>query len=128
MLFKTRFGEAIIKILARYGNTEAAAVALEILIQTAQADVKQRQTEELAKTTCRGLHMDKPGSGVVCAKCFDAAFTKGATEKAITGDALARGKKEPPAGLAEPGGGLNRDEIADEVTRMLGGAPGPRKE
>jgi hypothetical protein len=124
MLMKTIYGEAIQRILSRFGATDSAVAALEIVIQTAEAKVKQLSTAELAAKTCRGLHMDKPGSGVVCAKCFDAAFEKGARDKALTGDELARGKVGAPAGIVPPdpreAEKMDRDAIAEEVRRMLG--------
>ncbi len=124
MLFKTYYGEAIQRILARFGATDSAVAALEIVIQTAEGKVKQLGPAELAAKTCRGLHMDKPGSGVVCEKCFTAAFEKGARDRAITGDELAKGKAGPPAGVVPPdpreAEKLDREAIAAEVRRMLG--------
>ena len=126
MLFNTVYGEAIQRILGKFGATDAAIIALEVLIQTAEGRVKQREVADLAKASCRGLHMDKPGSGVVCAKCFTAAFEKGAREKAMSGDELAAGKKGAPVGIVEvppeEQAGLDREEIAAEVQRMLGGS------
>lgn len=104
MLYRTVYGESVQKILMRFGPTEAAIVALEVLIQTAEKRVKTRGPEDLAKSTCRGLHMDKPGKGVVCAKCFDMAM-RGFTDRALTGDEMAAGKVAPPAGVAVPAGG-----------------------
>ena len=126
MLFHTVYGEAIQRILGKFGATDSSIAALEILIQTAEGRVKQREAAEIAKATCRGLHMDKPGNSLACGKCFDAAFEKGAREKALSGDELAAGKKGAPVGIVEvppeEQAGLDREEIAAEVRRMLGGS------
>jgi hypothetical protein len=129
MLYRTPFGEAVQKILFRFGATEAGIVAIETLIQTAQSRVKALGPAELAARTCRGLHMDAPGSGVVCAKCFEAAMG-GARDKAISGDELAAGKVKERAAAA-PGEEIvtvpeptvptiDREEIARAVAGMLG--------
>lgn len=133
MLYRTRYGEAAQRILSRFGPTEACIVALETLIMTAQRDVKAQGPEELAAKTCRGLHMDKPGRGVVCAKCFEAAMA-GKTDRAVTGDEMARlrpRKLEVPAAPQAPGDEVtapelaqppevDREDIERQVAEMLG--------
>jgi hypothetical protein len=139
MLYSTSYGQNIHRILGRYGmNHEAAVVALETLFQTALARAKQADLEAVAKSTCRGLHMDKPGRGVVCSKCFEAAFERGVTDRAISGDRLGAGRQAPPTGIAEtPAAGsgatptaapaaVDRAAIAAEVLRMLG-EPGEKR-
>jgi hypothetical protein len=72
VVFKTRYGQAIVRILQTYApGTPSLYVAIEALVQTAMGNVKQDARDEISNEVCQNLH-DGPAKGLVCKRCFDA--------------------------------------------------------
>lgn len=77
MQFRSKYGEPIARCLMAYPQPALQIAALEVLIQTALERQTADSIEELAAKTCRGMHLDKPGRGVVCSKCYEAVSRTG---------------------------------------------------
>lgn len=75
VVFKSRYGNAIVRIFQAYApGSPSLYVAVEALVMTAMANVKQEARDEIANDTCQNMH-EGPPKGLICKRCFDALET-----------------------------------------------------
>lgn len=72
MRFRTRYGMAIMKVLAAYPpHSPQLCIALETLVITAMNNTQSESRDNMALTVCQQMHVGPP-KGVACASCFEA--------------------------------------------------------
>ena len=70
-MFRTKYGEAIMRIMAAYPPGPFVTQALETYIQTQVEQAVAVAKEEVPEGVCEGLHPGPP-RGLVCRACYDA--------------------------------------------------------
>ena len=71
-MFRTKYGEPVMKIMAAYPPGEVLAMALEAYIQGQVEAAELRAKEEnVPEGVCEGLHSGPP-RGLVCKACYEA--------------------------------------------------------
>lgn len=72
MQFKTRYGQAIVRVLQAYPvGTKSLIVSLEAIVQTAMDRTQTNSREQVAQDVCEGFHPG-PANGLICKACYDA--------------------------------------------------------
>lgn len=71
MLFATRYGEGISRIVAAYQPGPMMVAALEALVGTIQQHAVAAYRDTVAQSVCEGMH-EGPPTGLKCLACYEA--------------------------------------------------------
>jgi hypothetical protein len=107
-VFTTRYGQAIVAVLGNYPpGSRNLVIALEAVVKTAMSKAAETSQDELAVTTCQGLHPGV-GKGLVCRRCYDAL------EQSKTN------LEDDTPGPVDAEEAASRSAIEDQVRMLLG--------
>ena len=71
MLFATRYGEGISRIVSAYPPGPMMVAALETLVSTIQQHAITAYKDTVAQSVCEGMH-EGPPTGLKCLACYEA--------------------------------------------------------
>lgn len=92
MLYSTRYGEGIARIVQTYQPGPAMVGALEVLVKTIQSHAVAAYRDTVAQSVCEGMH-EGPPTGLKCLACYEAEQQFG-MQQTVQGEIEAFAKRE----------------------------------